>query len=119
MAVKTSAAKTKATAKKTVRKSATKRVRSKSQVQVRSYLPLYYQLNDLWHTVKHISLLEETVCTLREEARTAEEMDPEFVRDLRRLLDQLPSRELTSIVDGLRPTVSRARERKSPASISA
>lgn len=96
MATKKSATKKSAatkTAKKSRSKSATVKPPARSDV--------YYSLNELWHAARHVSMLEENICTLREEARQSSEPDAAFLRDLKRLLKELPLRELNEAAKAL------------------
>lgn len=84
-----------ATKKSASKKAVKKAVASKRPAKAANRSDLYYSLNELWHAVRQMGMMEETICTLREEAKHSQQADAEFRRDLKRLLKQFPLREIT------------------------
>ena len=62
---------------------------------------LYPQLNALLHTVRCIAQHEDQLCTLLHESRKTRSISARSAREIRALLDKMPSREYLADFEAL------------------
>ena len=55
--------------------------------------PVFYRVNSLLHTVRHIARYEDQVCTLLHEIQTSGQLNPATHEELTVLLEEIPSSE--------------------------
>ncbi len=55
--------------------------------------PVFYRVNSLLHTVRHIARYEDQVCTLLHEIQTSGQLNPTTHEELTVLLEEIPSAE--------------------------
>ena len=55
--------------------------------------PVFYRVNSLLHTVRHIARYEDQVCTLLHEIQTSGQLNPTTHEELTVLLGEIPSSE--------------------------
>ena len=66
-----------------------------------THLPIVHRLHALLHTMRAIEQHEEHLCTLMHHIQTTGQLSPTVIRELRTLLDALPTRAYQADLDAL------------------
>jgi hypothetical protein len=83
-------------------------IKAKAVPTITKVAPMHHQLDALLHTVRCIAQYEDALCELTHEAKRSGSLTPEASRELKTILDRIPSQEYLIEVEMLRKMLALA-----------